>query len=60
MAVTKIKPIKSTLKKEFLFYEEYDVETAEDIQYALADLLGGTIKGLMEAEMNEHLGYQER
>ena len=60
MAVAKIKPIKSILKKEFLFYEEYDVETVEDIQYALADLLGGTIKGLMEAEMNEYLGYQER
>ncbi len=37
--------------------EEYDIETAEDIQAALRDLLGGTIKSMMEAEMDEHLGY---
>lgn len=37
--------------------EEYDIETAEDIQDALRDLLGGTIKSMMEAEMDEHLGY---
>ncbi len=37
--------------------EEYDIETSEDIQDALADLLGGTIKSMMEAEMDEHLGY---
>ena len=30
--------------------EEYDIETAEDIQDALKDLLGGTIKEMMEAE----------
>ena len=29
--------------------EEYDIETAEDIQDALKDLLGGTIKEMMEA-----------
>ncbi|HHW95460.1 MAG TPA: IS256 family transposase [Mogibacterium sp.] len=38
--------------------EEYDIETAEDIQEALKDLLGGTIKSMMEAEMDEHLGYE--
>lgn len=38
--------------------DEYDIETAEDIQAALRDLLGGTIKSMMEAEMDEHLGYQ--
>ena len=37
--------------------QEYDIETAEDIQNALKDLLGGTIKEMMEAEMDEHLGY---
>ena len=36
---------------------EYDIETAEDIQEALKDLLGGTIKEMMEAEMDDHLGY---
>lgn len=37
---------------------EYDIKTAEDIQEALKDLLGGTIKNIMEAEMEEHLGYE--
>ena len=33
--------------------EEYD------IQEALKDLLGGTIKEMMEAEMDNHLGYEK-
>ena len=37
--------------------QEYDIETAEDIQAALKDLLGSTIKEMMEAEMDNHLGY---
>ena len=39
--------------------QEYDIETAEDIQEALKDLLGGTIKEMMEAEMDNHLRYQK-
>lgn len=39
--------------------EEYDIESAEDIQNALKDLLGGTIKEMMEAEMDAHLGYEK-
>ena len=38
--------------------DEYNIETAEDIQEALKDLLGGTLKSMMEAEMDEHLGYE--
>ena len=30
--------------------QEYEIETAEDIQEALKDLPGGTIKEMMEAE----------
>jgi putative transposase len=37
--------------------QEYDIKTTEDIQDALKDLLGGTIKEMMEAEMDHHLGY---
>ncbi len=37
--------------------EEYDIQSAEDIQDALKDLLGGTLKEMMEAEMDDHLGY---
>jgi len=39
--------------------EEYDIQSAEDIQDALKDLLGGTIKEMMEVEMDEHLGYEK-
>ena len=39
--------------------QEYDIETAEDIQNALKDLLGGTIKEMMEAEMDDHLVYEK-
>ena len=39
--------------------EEYDIESAQDIQDALKELLGGTIKEMMEAEMDEHIGYEK-
>lgn len=37
--------------------EEYNIQTAKDIQEALKDLLGGTIQEMLEAELDEHLGY---
>lgn len=37
--------------------QEYEIESAQDIQEALKDLLGGTLKEMLEAEMEEHLGY---
>ena len=39
--------------------QEYDIETAEDIHDALKDLLGGTIKEMKEAEMDDHLGNEK-
>ena len=39
--------------------KEYDIQTAEDIQDALKALPGGTIKEMMEAEMNDHPGYEK-
>lgn len=39
--------------------QEYEIESAQDIQNALKDLLGGTIKEMMEAEMDNHLGYEK-
>ena len=39
--------------------DEYDIQSAEDIQEALKDLLSGTIKEMMEAEMDDHLGYEK-
>lgn len=39
--------------------QEYHIETAADIQAALKELLGSTIKEMMEAEMDSHLGYEK-
>ena len=39
--------------------EEYNIESAGDIQEALKDLLCSTIKEMMEAEMEDHLGYEK-
>lgn len=39
--------------------EEYDIQSAEDIQDALKDLPGGTIKEMMGAGMDEHLSYEK-
>lgn len=38
--------------------QEYDIHTADDIQEALKDLLGGTIQDMLEAELDDHLGYK--
>ena len=38
---------------------EYGVQSVQDIQEALKDLLGGTIKKMMEVEMENHLGYEK-
>ena len=38
---------------------EYDIQTAEDIQDALKDLLSRTIQSTLEFEMNEPLGYEK-
>ena len=42
-----------------MLFEEYNIETAEDIEDALKDLLGGTIEEMLESEMDGHLGYKE-
>lgn len=57
--VYKVKPLNEN-KKNIIsaLIEEYDIKTADDIQEALKDLLGGTIKSMMESEMDEHLGYE--
>ena len=39
--------------------QEYDIHTAEDIQDALKDLLGGTIESMLTAEFYNHLGYDK-
>ena len=39
--------------------EMYDIKTAKDIENALKNLMGGTIQEMLEAELDEHLGYKE-
>ncbi len=39
--------------------QEYGIQSAEDIQDALKDLLGGTLEEMLQSEMTEHLGYCE-
>ena len=56
--VYKVKPLNENKNNIIAsLIDEYDIQTADDIQAALRDLLGGTIKSMMEAEMDEHLGY---
>ena len=39
--------------------EHYQPKDAQDIQDMLKDLLGETLQGMLEAEMDDHLGYSE-
>ena len=64
MAKEKKQPHKIVMtegKREIIrsLLSEYDIQSAHDIQDALKDLLSGTIKEMMEAEMDGHLGYEK-
>ena len=39
--------------------EHYQPKDAQDIQEMLKDLLGDTLQSMLEAEMDEHLGYSK-
>lgn len=39
--------------------QEYDIESAQDIQDTMKDLFGDTIKEMMEVEMDANLGYEK-
>lgn len=57
--VYKVKPLTEGKKNIIAsLLQEYDIQSAQDIQVALRDLLGGTIQSMLEAEMEEHLGYE--
>ncbi len=57
--VYRVKPLNENKRNIIAaLIDEYGIETADDIQEALKDLLGGTIKSMMESEMDEHLGYE--
>ena len=39
--------------------EHYQPQDTQDIQEMLKDLLGDTLQGMLEAEMDDHLGYSK-
>ena len=58
--VYKVKPLTEGKKNIIAnLIEEYDIKTTEDSQEALKVLLGSTIKSMLEAEMDEHIGYRK-
>lgn len=59
-SVYKCKPMTDG-KREIIqkLLQEYDIQNTGSLQEALKDLLGGTIKSMMEAEMDDHLGYEK-
>ena len=59
MAKEKTPPHKVVMTEIRGLLSEYDIQSAQDIQNALKDLLGGTIKEMMEAEMEDYLGYEK-
>ena len=48
-------------RKEFIngLLEHYQPSDAHDVQEMLKDLLGDTLQGMLEAEMDEKLGYSK-
>ena len=51
--VYKVKPLNENKRNIIAaLIDGYEIETADDIRKALKDLLGGTIKSMMESEMH--------
>ena len=49
----KLTPEKRSIISDLI--EMYDIKTMSDIQEALKDLLGSTIQGMLESELDEEL-----
>jgi putative transposase len=47
------------VSKEFIqqFIKENDLKSTEDVQAALRDMFASTMQGMLEAELDTHLGY---
>ena len=48
---------KSEILKKLI--QEYDVKTTRDVQEMLKDLFASTIHEMLEAELEDHLGYDK-
>ena len=49
------------LPPEFIkqFIEAYDIKNTDDIKAAMADMLGSTLQGMLESELEDDLGYRK-
>ena len=59
--VKKEKDNERTISKDVLraFIKENNLKTAEDVQHALRDIFSGTLQEMLEAEMDQNLGYEK-
>jgi|GEM_PF-2141682 len=53
------KDYERTIPKDVLraFIKENNLKTAEDVQHALRDIFSGTLQEMLEAEIDQNLGY---
>lgn len=52
------RPEKKGSKISKLIFEEYQPETAAELQEALKDVLSNALEEMLKAELDEHLGYE--
>lgn len=57
MAKRKKNPASKELMKHLI--ENYEVKTAFDVQEALKDIFAETLENMLDAELDEHLGYDK-
>ncbi|VWL84926.1 IS256 family transposase [Oceanivirga miroungae] len=57
--VHKIVPTEGKREVVKALLNNYDISSVKDIEDALKDLLGNTLKEMMESEMDEHIGYEK-
>lgn len=52
---------KNPASKELMkhLFENYEIKTALDVQEALKDMFAETLENMLEAELDEHLGYDK-
>lgn len=41
-----------------ILIEDYQLQSVEDLQYAVKDLLGYTVEQMLKLELDEHLDYE--
>ncbi|WP_082680531.1 transposase, partial [Oceanivirga salmonicida] len=57
--VHKIVPTEGKKEVVRALLDNYDISSVRDIEDALKDLLGNTLKEMMEAEMDDHIGLEK-